>query len=65
LSYGLLAVNYAPLDRKCSLSKEEKENYKLLIVSLPETFAYHYVILGDQVVPLDYIFLYIKLRLIA
>jgi PAS domain-containing protein len=35
----------------------EKDSYRLLIEHLPDAFAYHQIILDDQGIPVDYIFL--------
>ena len=40
--------------------KTEKESYHLLIEHLPDAFAYHQIILDDQGIPVDYIFLEIN-----
>lgn len=38
----------------------EKDCYRLLIENLPDAFAYHQIILDDQGIPVDYIFLEIN-----
>lgn len=40
--------------------KTEKDSYRLLIEHLPDAFAYHQIILDDQGIPVDYIFLEIN-----
>jgi PAS domain-containing protein len=43
----------------CTLMME-KDSYRLLIEHLTDAFAYHQIILDDQGIPVDYVFLEIN-----